>query len=237
MANVRELLARLNPTTVKYDIGMGGGAPELTAQDIAGALAFVPAGLGREVLCFLWWPEGAKLTRERLFAAIGHEVWRQVEGQMRRLATARLELHIEQESALTRQAATAEQQRRIANLEAKLANAARQCWPTDPYMVTRVRAAVLAEMGKPNHCGTCKGRGEVMVKDVKRVCPTCNGRKVLPLSNRDRARAIARDESTYRERWRPMYEWLWNRLNDAEQAAAQDFVRALGRAHGQGAAA
>lgn len=237
MANVRELLARLNPTTVKYDIGMGGGAPELTAQDIAGALAYVPAGLGREVFCHLWWPDGASLTRERLSMAIGQEVWRQVETQLRKLATARLELLIEQDSALGRNAVTDEQRRRIASLEAKLSAAAARTWPTDPYMVTRIRSAVLAEMSKPNHCGTCKGRGEVMVKETKRICPTCSGRRILPLSSRDRARAIGRDESTYRESWRPMYEWLWNRLNDAEQAAAHDFMRALGRTKGQGAAA
>lgn len=237
MANARELLARLNPTTVKYDIGMGGGTPELTAQDIAAALAMVPAGVGREVFCHLWWPEGALLTRERLHAAISQQIWRQVEAQWRKLTTARLELHIEQEGALSREAVTDEQRRRIATLEGRLSTAAGRCWPSDPYMVTRVRVAVLAELSKPNHCATCKGRGEVMVKETKRICPTCSGRRILPLSNRDRARAICRDESTYRERWRPMYEWLWNRLNDAEQAAAQDFVRALGRGRGQGAAA
>ncbi len=53
MAHVGKLLARLNPTTVRYDIGRGG-MPELTPQDIAGALAMVPAGLGRELICRLW---------------------------------------------------------------------------------------------------------------------------------------------------------------------------------------
>ena len=48
MTDPRRLVARLNPTTVRYDVGRGG-IPDLTAQDIAAALAFVPAGLGREV--------------------------------------------------------------------------------------------------------------------------------------------------------------------------------------------
>ena len=36
-----KLLARLNPSTCRFDIGQGGGAPELTAQDIAAAALFL----------------------------------------------------------------------------------------------------------------------------------------------------------------------------------------------------
>jgi hypothetical protein len=64
--------------------------PELTAQDIAAALAFVPAGLGREVLIACWWPDarnGLQLidfAREVMFAK-----WRR-----QRLMDARTDLAI-----------------------------------------------------------------------------------------------------------------------------------------------
>lgn len=237
MPNARELLARLNPTTVKFDIGNGGGPPDLTAQDIAAALALVKPGLGREVFCALWWPDGASLSRAKLHQEISRHVWRQIEEQARKVVAARLEVNILQDDIHSRHAVTDECRRALAGAEAKLASAKRACWPQDPLMVTRVRAAVLEEMGKPNHCGTCGGRGQVLVGEATRVCPTCAGRRLLPVSNRDRARAIGRDESTYRDNWRGMYEWLWHRLTDAEQVAAQEFARALGRGRGQEAAA
>ncbi|REN10513.1 hypothetical protein DSI35_10890, partial [Mycobacterium tuberculosis] len=69
MANVRELMARLGPSTVKFDTGRGG-TPDLTNQDIAAALGMVPAGLGRELLEACWWPDGAALRRHKLRDAV-----------------------------------------------------------------------------------------------------------------------------------------------------------------------
>lgn len=229
MANVRELLARLNPTTVKFDIGQGGGRPDLTAQDIAAALAMVPPGLGREVFCALWWPDGASLSRDQLNQAIAREVWQRIDAQQRKLVSARLELHIAQEAILSRHAVTDEQRREITRLEGALAALARAAWPQDPEMVTRIRGAVLSELARPNHCQTCRGRRDVLVGEKMKTCPTCSGRGILPVSNRQRAELVDRDESSYRERWRPMYEWLYARVSDAERAAAGDFARALGR--------
>lgn len=237
MANVRELLARLNPTTVKFDIGQGGGMPELTSQDIAAALAMVPPGLGREVFCALWWPDGATLSRDQLHRAITREVWQKIDAQQRKLCAARLELHIAQEAALSRHAVTDEQRREITRLELSLAALTRASWPQEPSMVAKIRGAVLAELARPNHCPTCRGHRDVRVGEKVRVCPTCAGRGILPVSNRQRADLIDRDESSYRERWRPMYEWLYARVSDAERVAAADFARALGRRLPAGAAA
>lgn len=51
MADLREMLARLNGQTVRFDVGKGGGGPpELQTSDIAAALGIVPAALGREVM-------------------------------------------------------------------------------------------------------------------------------------------------------------------------------------------
>ena len=41
---------------------MGIGHPE----DVAHALGRVKAGIGREVLCLIWWPDGARLTAKDL---------------------------------------------------------------------------------------------------------------------------------------------------------------------------
>ena len=43
MTDPREKLARLNPSNVRFDVGCGGGIPELTSIDIAHALGRVPA--------------------------------------------------------------------------------------------------------------------------------------------------------------------------------------------------
>ena len=60
MTDVRELLARLNPTTIRMDIGTGGGAGTLTNIDIAGALGMVPAGLGRDLMELLHGPDPSR---------------------------------------------------------------------------------------------------------------------------------------------------------------------------------
>lgn len=90
MADVREMLARLNPTTVKFDVGKGGGMPELTNIDIAGALAFVTPGLGREVLEACWWPDGAKLRSHKMRDAVIALVEPEVRRQQKLLAEARI---------------------------------------------------------------------------------------------------------------------------------------------------
>jgi len=59
MARATELLARLNPTTCRLDIGRGG-VPELTNIDIAGALGMVKDRLGRALLELLYWDSAAQ---------------------------------------------------------------------------------------------------------------------------------------------------------------------------------
>ena len=67
--NVRKLMARLNASTVRFDIGRGG-VPEFTPQDIAGSLAFVRDELAREVFCAIWAPDLARLARGEILARL-----------------------------------------------------------------------------------------------------------------------------------------------------------------------
>ncbi len=45
MADRREMLARLNAQTVRFNVGHGGGAPSLTTSDVAAARAWSRPGL------------------------------------------------------------------------------------------------------------------------------------------------------------------------------------------------
>src|SRR3954465_8474053 len=58
-------LAMLNPKNCRFDVG-SGGIPEVVSEDVAHALGKVQAGIGREVLCLIWWPDGARLTAKDL---------------------------------------------------------------------------------------------------------------------------------------------------------------------------
>ncbi|MBE0270004.1 hypothetical protein G3H82_11765, partial [Xylella fastidiosa subsp. multiplex] len=93
MTDPRRLLARLNPSTIRYDT-LPGGVPELTAQDIAHALALTPAGLGREVLEACWWSDGAALRRGPLRDAAVALVVPEIRRQQQRLLEARTDVGI-----------------------------------------------------------------------------------------------------------------------------------------------
>ncbi len=226
MTDPRRLLARLNPTTVRYDVGRGG-TPELTAQDIAAALAFVPAGLGREVFCALWWPDGARLSPFSLQSAIAEITHVEMDARHRAHQVARLELHIAQENAEAKRAPTDHDRREIERLKLAAAQAKAKLWPYDPQMHVRIRRVVLDELSAPNHCPHCGGAGEVMDGELRIACPKCEGRGHEPVTDRQRAERIGRDESSYRATWRELYGWLYRELADAEAGARKAFMVAL----------
>lgn len=68
-----------------------------------------------------------------------------------------------------------------------------------------------------------------MAGDLRVVCKGCSGYGTVPVSVRRRASALGRDESTYRERWRAVYEWMLQKCSEAEQEAGSHFARALER--------
>lgn len=235
MANVRELMARLGPSTVKFDTGRGG-TPDLTNQDIAAALGMVPAGLGRELLEACWWPDGAALRRHKLRDAVIALVTPELRRQQRRLADARTELGLAEVCMGWAGAVTAEQRAERDRAAHRLGQIKAQCWPISTLeSLPSLAGAVINEIATRPHCHSCEGRGETMAGDLRVVCKVCSGSGLGTVSDRRRAAAIGRDESTYRSKWRGVYEWLLSQLQDAEQEAAWALMMALDR--GNGAAA
>jgi len=229
MANVRELMARLGPSTVKFDTGRGG-TPDLTNQDIAAALGMVPAGLGRELLEACWWPDGAALRRHKLRDAVIALVTPELRRQQRRLADARTELGLAEVCMGWAGAVTAEQRAERDRAAHRLGQIKAQCWPISTLeSLPSLAGAVINEIATRPHCHSCEGRGGTMAGDRRVVCKVCSGSGLGAVSDRRRASALGRDESTYRGRWRAVYEWMLQKCSDAEQEAGWHFARALER--------
>lgn len=230
MANVRELMARLGPSTVKFDTGRGG-TPDLTNQDIAAALGMVPAGLGRELLEACWWPDGAALRRHKLRDAVIALVTPELRRQQRRLADARTELGIAEVCMGWAGAVTAEQRAERDRAAHRLGQVKAQCWPISTLeSLPSLAGAVINEIATRPHCHSCEGRGETTAGDLRVVCKVCSGSGLGAVSDRRRAAAIGRDESTYRAKWRGVYEWLLQQMIDSEQEACWALSNALSRA-------
>lgn len=231
MTDVRELLARLNQTTVRFDVGQGGGAPALANIDIAGALGMVSPGLGREVLEACWWPDGARLRRHKLRDAVVALVEPEIRRQRNRLWDAGLDLQLAKQAAAWGSAGMTDAQRvEIERARARYEQVQAQCWPQSTMeSLPALVGAVLAEMAGAGLCEVCEGRKALLVGDVVRECAACKGRGVVPASDRQRARAIGRDFAVYYRNWRDVYLWLLDRFRDAEQRAAREFADAVAR--------
>lgn len=226
MTDVRKLLGRLNPANIRYDIGSGGWEG-LTAQDVAAALGMVPRGLGRDLLAWCWWPEGAKATTRELELAVLelllHEHGRRADIELR----ARRRLTQAKAMAELQPSITTSARREVNRCKLALEDARDDLWPERHDVLARIARAALAEVRDPAKCGTCGGRGELMVGAVLRDCHACDGTGVRAASNRSRAEAIGRDESTYRNAWAPVFEWLMERLREEEARAAGRMAAAL----------
>lgn len=224
-------MARLGPSTVKFDIGRGGGKPDLTNQDIAAALGMVPAGLGRELLEACWWPDGAALRRQKLRDAVIALVTPELQRQQRRLAEARTDLGLAEVCIGWGGAATAEQRANRDAAQQRLGRIKAQCWPISTLeSLPTLAAAVIGEIAKRPHCAACEGRGQAMVGELLVPCKVCGGAGLGPVSDRRRAAAIGRDEAAYRRTWKPVYEWLLGKMVEAEQDAAWHMQHALSSA-------
>lgn len=222
--HVGKMMARLNPANVRFDVG-SGGQPDLTSTDIAAALAFVPAGLGRELLCLVWWPAGAQLTARDLSA--------QMESAQRGEWTARETRMLDATLAVA--VHTGHESLRKAQRQYADAHAARwPRWVVDAELGTlspgyaRVRAAVLTELCSPGLCPACAGRGH-RVDDygVHVACAPCKGSGRRAVSDRWRAEALQITEGGYRHTWGRVYEWTYQLCADALGEAARAMERAV----------
>ena len=199
MSDVRELLARLNASTVRYDTGKGGGAPELTNIDIAGALGFVPAGLGREVLESCYLSETVRPTRRlrEIVMAMVREEWRRQGDQ---LIEAKTNLALARVCMGWGGAVTAEQRREADRCRAKFEAVRAAMWPdATGERLPAILLAVLQDVGRGG------------------------------MSDRGRAEAIGVSWSTYRSAWAPVYRWMLEQVLDAEREASAQLADALRR--------
>lgn len=228
MIDPREMLARLHAGTARYEVARGG-VPNLTRTDVAGALGMVPAGLGREVLEACWWPDGAALRRQKLRDAIVALVAPELRRQRNRLWEAGLDLQLARQAASWSCTGMTHAQRvEIERAEDRLERVSLACWPKSTMeSLPSLAGAVLSEIAKANHCDCCQGRGERRVRELLEPCSQCEGAGVIPVSDRKRAKAIGRDEASFRRNWKPAYLWMLDRLRDAEQLAARQLGAAL----------
>lgn len=215
--HIGKVLARLNPRSPQIG-GAGGGRPELESTDIAGALAFVPHGLGRELLCRIWWPDGAALAA----AGLDQLVMEAQVGEWK----ARMDCMVVAQIATFTANTHVARSRAAAQLEAAKA----RLWPMPgpesryPY----IRKAVLFEISAASLCARCQGHGVEMDSSRAIACRACLGHGLVRISDRGRAELIERDESTYRKLWKPVYEWTLQACQDAYGPALRCYRRALG---------
>jgi hypothetical protein len=215
MASVHKLLGRLNATTCRFDIGRGG-IPELTPQDIAGALGMIRDEFAREVFCAVWWPDGAKLVAKELDRIIAGMQFGEWKSRFDAMLDAQLKVA---------QAELRSDRREVHAARAALEHAKSEMWPAlreDAYRL--VRLAAVEELRAPKSCPTCQGRATAKVGELVVSCSACDGSGVVPVSNRRRAASMQVNESTYRRVWQPVYEWTYRRISDAEHAGAREFA-------------
>jgi len=230
MTDPREILARLYPTTVRFDVGRGGGIPELTNIDIAGALGMVPAGLGREVLEACWCPEGAALRGHKLQAAVIALVVGELQSQRLKLLDAErneqiVESQIFWANQYLRRGATAVQLDELKAAVEKTGEIRDSCWPSNTIQKLPLIVQAIIEELRGDACGCCGGTRFVEQKG----CAECSGTGREKCSDRKRAIRMKTDPSDFARRWRVVYQWLYARFADAEAEAARRLSAAIQR--------
>lgn len=222
--HIGKLIARMNPTTVRYDVGHGG-IPERTSQDIAAALGMCGSGALGTVLLELAWGDPTRAVIERAGVALEEaqraEWWRREEDM--------------QTAVLAVASHTGGDSLRRAQAQYQVAHAHR--WPqfvaiaelgTHAAGYARVRLGVLAEIRSPLHCHACDGRGEVgHAEGVVRACTICRGTGHAEPSDASRARLLQISAVTYARTWRAVYEWTRQTADDAMREASAQVHAAL----------
>lgn len=218
--NARKLMARLNATTIRFDVGRGG-LPELTPQDIAGALGFVKDEFAREVFCAIWWPDGAAISRQSLNDRLRTLLLEEFARRCRQSEIARLEFHVAEANFEARRVHNHADRAELARLTDRKAEADRERWPGEMAIYPAIAYAVLAELVSSNQCGRCGGRGITLNGMIVVTCPKCDGRGSSSSNDVRRATLIGKEPSAYRKTWARVYEWLYAKAASAESTAAR----------------
>ena len=198
-----DLVARLNPTTVKYNVGRGGMA-ELSNQDIAAAIAFIKEPLARELFCHVYWPAGADLTRGRLEDMLLDILRNEHRNRSSRLLDA--ELMIESPTV----------SRGRANSAYALAKAGR--WPK----------WVREEQGIPQRSPVYAGIRRAVLDELRMGHNGIDGcAHARVFGERQRAAMIGISRSTFLDKWEGVYAWLLDYCKAQILLARTEFHRAL----------
>ena len=236
--NPRKLMGRLNASTVRFDIGRGG-IPELTAQDIAAALAYVRDELAREVFTAIWCPELARLAREDILVNLRKRVFSEYIQRARAEVAAKLDLHLAEGHIAAKRSMTMMERSILSKLRGAVTATHEAAWPGEPAVYPRICSAVVAELSGAGPCTACGGRGGKHVDAAWTACENCAGRGVQRSSDAQRAAWIGKatlysrdghdtvDAAYYKRRWRPVYDWVMELAQGAEREAASDIARAL----------
>ncbi|MBN4969361.1 hypothetical protein JY439_02645 [Stenotrophomonas maltophilia] len=231
MNDARELLSsRTGPRALNLDGSIGGPSTE----EILAALAYVPAGLGRELLESLWWPESGQRRREQLRQAVVSLVAPEFTRQMHALADARTDYGIAKASmGWCGGTVTDTQRSELRRAEKALEDSRAATWPNNTMEQLGVLAgAVIEEMAGACECSRCGGKKFLLDPSIAGIvnCDSCGGSGFDPLSGRKRAAAIGADWSAYSRFWRPVYEWMLFNFRADEARAARQFSKALTQA-------
>lgn len=195
---------------------------ELEPADIAAALAMVEAGIGREVLCLIWWPDGATLTADQLRAKVDDLIFREWMRREQVMLDGQLAVAMRGGQACRIYAAAlAQRWPRIAITAKGLVQ------PIGTY--AKVRDAVLNELGSTGLCPACQGRAFITIAaSVQQTCGECKGSGQYRVSERSRAEACKLSWETFRDTWASVYDWLFQACMDGVHKADRQFQAAIG---------
>lgn len=225
----REMLARLNPTNVRFDVGRGGGRSEFQNIDVAHGLGKVSPGLGKEVLIACWWPDGAAQRGKQFAKEVTDLVRGELVRQGERLVAAHLDLQVAQAAVLfSGRPKSPEQRAEISKLENELERVRAKTWPKNAVEhLPAIAKAVVTEMSRAHLCECCDGHQTIVADGLVAPCAECRGTGLERAPDRRRAIAIGCDPSDYGRRWKVVYEWVMDELREAEQIAARELRKEL----------
>ncbi len=227
---VARLLARTGARAARWCERTSGGRPQLTSSDIAATLAFVPDGIGRELLELKYL--AGKSETKKVVNIVGKMIYAEWEWQERELLAAQYPA-VNDAPGIDRTLAIA----RLQSLHAKR-------WPSmieriDPFTTvggySLMVEAALDEFLNPKACPGCRGCGksydpgtdlDTLDQDA-RDCPQCRGTCLVPRSKAARGRTMSISDVAFAKNWAAPYEWVMRRLSDRLAQATDAFLRAL----------
>ncbi len=224
-----ELVAWLNPQTVRYDAGRGG-IPSITPQDVAAALGFARGSepLGVEIILQRSAPDLAAMSARDRRGMIADMVIREHARRQRSLilageSKATAELRVQLRSATRLDVQCAEQRHEQARADA---------WPRLSHTWARLIDMIDVELSATGRCKACGGTGEVWIPTAgglhsRATCRKCGGSGAEQISGRARADRIGVTESAWRKTWQQPHDWISAECERSRLAARRIAARAL----------